>query len=45
MLYELPSEVWEGDVNAALSHFEPLPNEGPAALEDSTDYVRFGATT
>jgi catechol 2,3-dioxygenase len=45
VLYELPSEVWEGDVNAALSHFEPLPNEGPAALEDNTDYVRFGATT
>jgi len=43
VLYELPAEVWQGDVDAALSHFEPLPNDGPAALEDSTDYVRFGA--
>ena len=42
VLYNLPAEVWEGDVNAALSHFEPLPNDGPEALEDSTDYVRFG---
>jgi catechol 2,3-dioxygenase len=43
VLYELPADVWEGDVDAALSHFELLPNEGQAALEDSTDYVRFGA--
>ena len=42
VLYNLPAEVWEGDVNAALSHFEVLPNDGPEALEDSTDYVRFG---
>ncbi|MET0580231.1 MAG: VOC family protein [Ilumatobacteraceae bacterium] len=45
VLYELPNEVWEGDINAALSHFEPLPTDGPAALEDDTDYVRFGAPT
>ncbi|MEO5901867.1 MAG: VOC family protein [Ilumatobacteraceae bacterium] len=45
VLYELPSEVWEGDVNAALSHFEPLPNDGPESLVDNTDYVRFGAAT
>ncbi len=43
MLYELPAEVWEGDVDAALSHFEPLPAKGPEALQDSTDYVRFHA--
>ena len=43
VLYELPADVWEGDVDAALSYAELLPNEGPAALEDSTDYVRFGA--
>jgi catechol 2,3-dioxygenase len=44
VLYEVPSEAWEGDVDAALSHFELLPNEGAAVLEDSTDYVRFGAS-
>jgi catechol 2,3-dioxygenase len=44
VLYELPQEVWEGDVDAALSYFEPLPTEGAESLEDSTDYVRFGAT-
>jgi catechol 2,3-dioxygenase len=42
VLYDVPAEAWAGDVDAALSHFELLPNEGPAALEDSTDYVRFG---
>jgi hypothetical protein len=35
--------VWEGDVDTALSYFEPLPNKGPGALQDSTDYVRFNA--
>lgn len=43
VLYELPAEVWEGDVDAALSHFEPLPNKGRETLVDSTDYVRFNA--
>jgi catechol 2,3-dioxygenase len=42
VLYDLPAEVWEGDVDAALSHFELLPNRGPEMLDDSTDYVRFG---
>jgi len=42
VVYDLPPEVWEGDVNAALNHFEPLPTTGPEALEDDTDYVRFG---
>jgi catechol 2,3-dioxygenase len=42
VLYDLPPEVWEGDVNAALSHFEPLPTSGPEALADRTDYVVFG---
>lgn len=45
VLYELPAEVWEGDVDAALSHFEPLPNKGPETLRDSTDYVRFNGPT
>jgi catechol 2,3-dioxygenase len=43
VLYDLPPEVWEGDIDAALSHFEPLPSSGPEAFEDSTDYVRFGS--
>jgi catechol 2,3-dioxygenase len=41
MVYEVPAEVWEGDVDAALSYFEPLPTKGPEVLQDSTDYVRF----
>jgi catechol 2,3-dioxygenase len=45
VLYDLPAEVWEGDLNAALSYFEPLPSDGPSALEDSTDYHRFPAPT
>ena len=27
VLYELPAEVWEGDVDAALNYFEMLPND------------------
>jgi hypothetical protein len=38
----VPSEFWEADVDAALSHFEMLPNSGPEMLDDTTDYVRFG---
>ena len=34
LLYELPREVWEGDINAALNHYVALPTEGAAALED-----------
>ena len=42
VLYDLPSEVWEGDIDAALSWFEHLPVEGDEALADPTDYPRFG---
>lgn len=42
VLYELPAEVWEGDLNAALNHFEPLGRTGPEALVDDTDYTVFG---
>lgn len=41
VLYEVPAEAWEGDVNAALNYFEFLPSDGDAALEDTTDYHRF----
>jgi catechol-2,3-dioxygenase len=44
VLYDLPREVWEGDVDAALSYFEPLPRNGAAALQDREDYRVFGAT-
>ena len=42
VLYDLPHEVWEGDLDAALSYFERMPTEGPEALADSTDYPVFG---
>jgi catechol 2,3-dioxygenase len=41
ILYDLPKDVWEDDVDAALNYFEPLPRRGSEALEDRTDYPRF----
>ena len=40
VLYNVPEEVWSGDVDAALNYFEFLPPD--EELEDSTDYQRFG---
>lgn len=37
LLYELPRSLWEGDINAALNHYVPVPTEGPQALEDRVD--------
>jgi catechol-2,3-dioxygenase len=34
LLYDLPREMWEGDVDAALNYSEALPTEGAAALDD-----------
>ena len=42
VLYEVPREFWEKDINAGLNYAEMLPKEGAAALEDSTEYKRFG---
>jgi catechol 2,3-dioxygenase len=42
VLYELPREVWEGDINAALNWATSLPTEGAEVLEDNTDYFVFG---
>jgi catechol 2,3-dioxygenase len=42
VLYELPREVWQGDINAALNYAKRLPSEGPDALHDDTDYKVFG---
>jgi catechol 2,3-dioxygenase len=37
LLYELPREMWEGDINEALNWVEHLPTEGQEALVDRTD--------
>ncbi len=37
LLYELPREMWEGDINAALNHYVALPTEGPEALQDRAE--------
>ena len=39
LLYELPREVWEGDIDAALNFAVSVPTEGPAALEDKVEGV------
>ena len=43
LLYELPREMWEGDIDAALNWAESLPTEGEEALVDRTDTPVFGA--
>lgn len=44
ILYELPRELWENDIDAGLNYFELLPTEGRAALEDDVEHApRFGA--
>jgi catechol 2,3-dioxygenase len=43
VLYELPADVWEGDLQTALKHFDTLPTEGPESLVDDTDYKVFAA--
>jgi catechol 2,3-dioxygenase len=43
VLYELPRDIWEGDIDAALNYAEGLPTEGEAALVDeATDVPVFG---
>jgi len=39
LLYELPREVWEGDIDAALNFAVAVPTEGPAALEDKVEGI------
>jgi len=43
VLYELPKEVWEQDINGALNYFEMMPTEGSDSLVDNTDYHRFAS--
>jgi catechol 2,3-dioxygenase len=42
LVYEMPRDVWEGDIDAALNHFEGLPTDGAEALEDEADVPVFG---
>lgn len=39
LLYELPREVWEGDIDAALNFAVTLPTEGVEALNDRAEDV------
>jgi len=39
LLYELPREVWEGDIDAALNYAVSLPTEGKDALADRVEDV------
>ena len=37
LLYELPREMWEGDIDAGINYFEPLPTQGEEALKDDLE--------
>ena len=37
LLYELPRELWENDIDAGINYFEPLPTEGKEALVDDLE--------
>ena len=39
VLYELPREVWSGDINAALNFAKIVPSEGADALKDRVEDV------
>jgi catechol 2,3-dioxygenase len=39
LLYDLPKEVWQGDIDAALNWVKVLPTEGAEALEDRTEGI------
>ncbi|MBN8873416.1 MAG: VOC family protein [Rhodospirillales bacterium] len=43
LLYELPREVWEGDIDAALNYAVLRPTEGAGALHDDEDVPVFRA--
>ena len=42
VLYELPRQVWEGDIDGAQNYAEQLPTDGEASLVDRTDNPVFG---
>ena len=37
VLYELPREVWEGDIDGAQNYAEQLPTEGTESMIDKTE--------
>jgi catechol 2,3-dioxygenase len=37
LLYELPREMWEGDIDGGINYFQPLPTEGAEALVDDLE--------
>ena len=44
LLYELPREMWERDIDSGLNYLELLPTEGKEALQDDLENApRFGA--
>jgi catechol-2,3-dioxygenase len=46
LLYDLPREIWERDIDAALNFAVAVPTEGADALVDrAADLPVFGATT
>jgi catechol 2,3-dioxygenase len=45
VLYELPREVWERDIDAAQNYAEHLPLDGPETLRDRTDNPVFDGTS
>jgi catechol-2,3-dioxygenase len=46
LLYDLPREIWERDIDAALNFAVAVPTEGTEALVDRTaDLPVFGATS
>lgn len=44
VLYELPRDVWQHDIDGAQNYAEMLPTEGQEALMDRTDNPVFSAT-
>ena len=38
-VYDLPKDVWQGDINGALNYVKILPTEGAEALDDRTQDI------
>ena len=45
LVYDLPRETWEGDLDAALNYAELLPTDGSDALIDRVDVPMFRAAS
>lgn len=43
LVYDLPREVWEGDIEGALNFAQALPHEGAEVLIDQTEVPVFGS--